>query len=339
MKLIKNQTLRNEKENPLLYCTNLSLERQRSRMKNKITFIIICLCLFPQIKGQQYDPLYTQYMFNSLAINPAYAGTSGSLNAMIMSRQQWVGLPDAPNTQTFSIHSPVASRYIGAGLSFIYDRMGPIQNINLSMDYSFKFKIAETVHTSLGLKGAISSFQSDLTKFQGEVGNDDAYYEHIDRKLLPNFGFGIYCYGNKFYVGASVPRLLENVYSDDGSVSSITKKENRLYMAMAGVVIGINPFLKLKPSFILRLSNSVPISSDLNLNALINDMLWVGGMYRYKEGYGAIVQVQITNQLRFGYAFEMTTNQMRAQQYGTHEIMLSYDFIVRKENIQNPRYF
>jgi len=319
-------------------------------MRKKINNIIrvICVNLWTVIffagfltptQGQQYDPLYTQYMFNSLSLNPGYAGTSGLLSAMLMSRHQWVGFENAPNTQTFSIHSPVGATNTGLGFSMIYDRLGPIVNTNFSVDYAYRLKINEQINISLGLKGAFGYFQRDLSQFFNEVGTDYVYYEKIDPKLLPNFGFGVYCYGDLFYGGFSIPRMIENIISDDGTSTAYTNKENRLYMLMAGGVVDAGSTFKIKPSFLLRLSNSAPISYDLNLNLLISEMVWVGVMIRPTEAFGALLQAQVTNQFRVGYAFEMTTNNLSSHHKGTHEIMLNFDFIFRKENIQNPRYF
>ncbi|MDR2926902.1 MAG: type IX secretion system membrane protein PorP/SprF, partial [Cytophagaceae bacterium] len=291
------------------------------------------------IFAQQYDPLYTQYMFNSLAINPAYAGTSGVLNAMAMTRHQWVGFEDAPNTQTFSLHSPIASKNIGAGLSLVLDHVGPVVNTNFSLDYSWQLLLTEKVKLSFGLKGSISSFRRDLSKYFNEVGNDQIYYETPDSRILPNFGFGLYCYGEQFYAGAAMPRIIQNIISDDGSVSSVADRENRLYILMAGGVFNLGTEFKLKPSFMFRASNSAPVSCDLNLNLLIKETVWVGGMFRPREAFGAILQGQLTNQLRIGYAFEMMTNKLMSHHRGTHEIMISYDFIFKKDYIQNPRYF
>jgi type IX secretion system PorP/SprF family membrane protein len=311
----------------------------KKTIKYYITLIFINSFFSCYLHGQQYDPLNTQYMFNSLAINPAYAGTSGSLSAMLMTRHQWIGYEDAPNTQTFSLHSPITSRNIGVGFSLIYDKIGPIANTNFSFDYSNNFKISEQIKISLGLKGTLSNFHRDFSKFYKEVGNDPAYYDIPEQKVLPNFGFGVYCYNDRFYAGAAVPRLLENIINDDSSVSSVTNKENRLYMLMAGGVFAINPSIMLKPSFILRASRATPLSYDLNLNLLMVERFWVGVMFRPTEAFGALFQMQITNQIRAGYAFELTISKLRPNQFGTHEIMICYDFVFKKDNVLNPRYF
>lgn len=306
----------------------------------KYVVVTLLLSAWMHTANGQYDPLYTQYMFNPLALNPAYAGTSGVLHAMVLSRHQWVGFEDAPSTQTFTIHTPVSSRNIGTGLSIVHDRIGPVTNTNAFFDYSFQLKLNTRVKLSMGLKGGFSYFQRDLTKYMDEVGAEDpAYNEPVDSKLLPNFGFGVYCYGSRFYAGASVPRLLENKIGEQGISSVAVPKENRLYLLMAGYVYPIHPDFLLKPSFILRATNSAPLSVDLNLSVLIKEKLWAGGMFRPGSGFGAIVQYQVSPQIRAGYAYEMSTNEMMSYQGGTHEIMISYEFNFRKDKIQNPRYF
>lgn len=306
----------------------------------KYAIVTLLLSAWMHSANGQYDPLYTQYMFNPLALNPAYAGTSGVLHAMVLSRHQWVGFEDAPSTQTFTIHTPVSSRNIGTGLSVVHDRIGPVTNTNAFFDYAFQVNLTESVKLSMGLKGGFSYFQRDLTKYMDEVGTEDpAYNEPVDSKLLPNFGFGIYCYGNRFYAGASVPRLLENKIGEQGVSSVAVPKENRLYLLMAGYVYPIHPDIMLKPSFLLRATNSAPLSVDLNLSVLVREKLWAGGMFRPGSGFGAILQYQLSPQIRAGYAYEMSTNEMMSYQSGTHEIMISYEFNFRKDKIQNPRYF
>ena len=259
---------------------------------------------------------------------------------MVLSRHQWVGFEDAPSTQTFTIHTPVTSRNIGTGLSIVHDRIGPVTNTNAFFDYSFQMKMNDRVKLSMGLKGGFSYFQRDLTKYLGEVGTEDpAYDEPVDSKFLPNFGFGIYCYGSRFYAGASIPRLLENKIGEQGVSSVAVPKENRLYLLMAGSVYPIHPDFILKPSFILRATNSAPLSVDLNLSVLVKEKLWAGGMFRPGSGFGAILQYQVSPQMRAGYAYEMSTNEMMSYQSGTHEIMISFEFNFRKDKIQNPRYF
>jgi type IX secretion system PorP/SprF family membrane protein len=301
----------------------------------------LLLILYVQPVNGQQDPILTQYMFNTLALNPAYAGTGGVLNAMITTRHQWVGFDDAPSTQTFTIHTPVSSANFGAGLSFIHDKIGPVTNTTAFLDYAYHLHLNRQVKLSLGLKGGFSHYQKDLSRYITEVGADDnAYSEPSETSFLPNFGFGAYAWSGRFYFGLSIPRLIENQFDKDKqSGSTLIPKENRLYMLMGGLAIPIHRELVLKPSFILRATNSAPLSGDVNLSLLIRDRLWTGAMWRPGEAVGLILQYRITDQLSAGYAYDITTHKLLSQFGNTHEIMVSFELNFQKERVLNPRYF
>jgi type IX secretion system PorP/SprF family membrane protein len=288
----------------------------------------------------QQDPLLTQYMFNTLALNPAYAGTNGVLSAMVASRHQWMGFEDAPTTQTFTIHTPFAKKNFGTGLTVIHDQIGPVTNTSAWFDYAYHLRFNGKAKLALGLKGGFSYFQKDLSQYMNEVGADDqAYAETTEPQLLPNFGFGAYLWSDRYYVGLSTPRLIENELDDSDPSSTFISKENRLYLLMAGYVFPLGAELKLKPSFIVRATESAPVSFDINLNLLIREKLWIGGFFRPDESIGGIVKYQITNQLSAGYAYETGLKDLVSQFGDTHEVMLSFEFNFRKEKILNPRYF
>ncbi len=293
-----------------------------------------------QVAGQQ-DPIYTQYMFNTLAINPAYAGTRGVLNAMLLSRHQWVGFDGAPSTQTLSVHSPVSHLNFGAGLTLIHDRIGPVKNSAAWIDYAYRLKLSETVNLSMALRGGMTHYQVDYAELLMEVGAGDPAYEAASsNEWLPNFGFGTFMYSDRFYFGISIPRLFENKFADESDVQTNNPgSEKRQYMAIGGVVFDLSPELKLKPSFLVRLTEAAPLSYDLNATLVIKETLWIGGMVRPADAFGAIAQVQITPQFRVGYAFDMNTNELRNFHSGTHELMISYEFNFRKEKVKSPRYF
>lgn len=310
------------------------------RKKIKTLLIIWLAWMGPNLLSAQQDPLLTQYMFNTLALNPAYAGTNGVLSAMLASRHQWVGFEDAPSTQTFTIHTPVARKNFGAGLTVIHDNIGPLTNTSAWFDYSYHLRFNGKAKLALGLKGGFSYFQKDLSRFQTEVGtNDQAYAEATEPQLLPNFGFGAYFWSDRYYVGLSTPRLIENELDDSEASSAFISKENRLYLLMAGYVFPLGADWQLKPSFIIRATESAPVSYDFNLSLLIKEKLWVGGFYRPTESVGGIVQYRLTNQLSVGYAYETGIKDLVSQFGDTHEVMLSFEFNFRKDKILNPRYF
>lgn len=306
-------------------------------MKRLITVVVVLLsCCFGNLNAQQ-DPLYTQYMFNTLSINPGYAGSREVLSLMLLARQQWVGFDGAPKTGTFTAHSPVYSN-MAVGGSIIYDSYGPVNQTSFFVDYAYHLKLNEKLKMSLGLKGGMNYYSIDYNSLQRTVYADDAYSNYAESSLMPNFGFGVYLYSSKFYFGLSVPKIIENTYEEAGS-SYGEGKEFRHYYGMMGMAIRTNDWLVLKPSILTRLAEGSPLNVDLNINSIIKDKFWLGVMYRLNESFGGIVQYQISPQFRFGYAFDMNTNELSSYNSGSHEIMLNYEFNFDKKKVLNPRYF
>ena len=228
----------------------------------------------------QTDPILTQYMFNTLALNPAYAGTDGALTAMATSRHQWVGFENAPSTQTFTIHTPVSRANFGVGLSLVHDKIGPVTNTTTFIDYAYHLQLNRDVKLSLGLKGGFTYFQKDISRYLQEVGTtDQVYLEPVQELFLPNFGFGIYAWADNFYMGFSIPRLMENpLTANNENPQGLGAREQRLYLLMAGYSLALNDELDLKPSFLLRATESSPITTDFNLSLVIRERIWTGAM-------------------------------------------------------------
>jgi type IX secretion system PorP/SprF family membrane protein len=304
-----------------------------------ILFALLLFMLPGNLQAQQ-DPLYTQYMFNTMALNPGYAGTRDMLSLMVTTRHQWVGFDGAPSTQTFTANTPIADKNIGLGVSVIYDRVVPTKQTGTYIDYSFQINISKNSKLSFGIKGGGNFYQLDMAELNRLTPYDDPAYALPNYKdFLPNFGVGIYYYSHRFYMGISVPKLLENKLSDNELETYQTGKEIRHYYFMTGGVINISQNVKFKPSVLARLTQAAPFSLDLNANFLIMERLWVGGMYRVSESFGALVQFKITPQFSIGYSYDMNTNELQNYNSGTHEIMLNYDLNFNKDKVQNPRYF
>jgi type IX secretion system PorP/SprF family membrane protein len=280
-------------------------------------------------------------MFNTLAINPAYAGTRDMLSLMALSRHQWVGFEGAPSTQTFTAHSPIPNKNIGLGLSVVYDQLGPTRQTGTYIDYSFQVHLSESSLLSFGLKGGFNNYQLDMAELRRLTPYDDpAYSDPNINQFLPNFGFGLYLYSPKYYVGFSAPKLLENKFTSAGEVQTTQAgKEIRHYFLMSGAIFQLSPEVKFKPSFLARMTTSSPLSLDVNANFLFLDKLWAGVMYRFSDTFGGIIQYQFTNQFRIGYAYDMNANELQNYNSGTHEIMINYEFNFKKDKVQNPRYF
>lgn len=303
----------------------------------KLLYIAVFISMMTNIWAQQ-DPLFSQYQFNSLTINPAYAGSKDLMSLMLQSRQQWVGFEGAPSTQTFTAHSPINNKKVGLGLGLVNDKVGPVKQTSLFVDYSYKINITRKTTLAFGLSGGINNFRVDYSNLDISS-NDNAYTGENYTKVLPNFGLGLYLSNQNFFFGLSVPKIIENdLDSGSDAEGSVNGKEYRQYYLMSGGIINITEGFKLKPSILTRLSEATPLLTDINLNTIFQDKLWIGAMYRINTAYGANLQFQITPQFRVGYAYEMNTNELKNYNNGTHEIMINFDFNFRKAQVYSPRY-
>ena len=283
----------------------------------------------------QQDPMYSQYMFNTLAFNPAYAGSADVFTAMALSRQQWVGFDGAPSTETLSAHSPLPGGKLSLGGNVIHDIAGPAKQNSVFLDVAYRIRTGADSRLSFGLSGGVNFFQADLASLS--TVEAEPYNADIKGKVLPNFGFGLYWSSSRYYVGISAPKLLENVIGEDGAV--VTSQEFRHYFLMGGYVMDITQDLKFRPSFMLRAVEGAPLSLDIDANFLLRDRVWFGALYRFGNAFGVMAQYQVNEQLRVGYAFDLTTTRIGAYNAGTHELMVSYDFKFTKGRTISPRYF
>lgn len=288
------------------------------------------------VRAQQ-DPMYSQYMFNTLAFNPAYAGSADVFTIMALSRHQWVGFEGAPATQTFTLHTPLRKQNLALGFSAINDRIGPSRQTAAYADFAYRIRTSEDTRLSFGLKGGVNMYQADLASLTSvEV---DPVNVNIRPQVLPNFGFGMYWHSQRYYVGLSVPKLLTNDIDAVDGATLVTATEARHYFLTAGYVFDIDRDLKFKPSIMFRTVEGAPLSLDINANFLLRERIWFGAMYRVGNAFGVLGQYQINDQLRAGYAFDLTTARIGAYNAGTHEIMLSYDLRFVKGRTISPRYF
>lgn len=304
-------------------------------MRANSACVLLAAMLAGPIARAQQDPMYSQYMFNVLAFNPAYAGSADVLAAMALSRHQWVGFAGAPSTQTLSVHSPLPGQTLSLGGTLMHDVTGPAKQSGLFIDGAYRIRTGPDTRLSFGLKGGINFFQADigsLTTVESEPINAS-----ISGKVLPNIGFGMFWHSPTYYVGLSAPKLLENTIGSDGGV--VTNREFRHYFLMGGYVMDLNRDLKFKPSLMMRIVQGAPFSLDLNANFLLRDKVWFGGMYRWGNGLGFMTQYRFNEQLRAGYAFDFTTTSIGARTAGTHEIMVSYDLRFTQGRTISPRYF
>jgi type IX secretion system PorP/SprF family membrane protein len=283
----------------------------------------------------QQDPLYSQYMFNTLAVNPAYAGSADVFTALLLSRHQWVGFSGAPSTQTLVAHTPLPKQNMALGFSLLADKLGPTRQTGVYADYAYRIRTGEDTRLSFGLKGGINLYQADLASLS--TVDPDAANVNVSGKAMPNFGFGMFWHSPRYYVGVSLPKLLENEV-DAGAAMALAPERRHVFL-IAGYVLDLNRSLRFKPSIMLRQVGGAPLSLDVNANFLVRDRIWLGGMYRVGNSIGMMAQYQVNDQFRLGYAFDLTTNRLGAYNGGTHEVMINYDFRFFTGRTASPRFF
>jgi len=299
---------------------------------NIIAFVLLC----GSTSFSQQLPQFTQYMFNTISINPAYAGSRETLSLVGLHRSQWIGLDGGPTTQTFSIHSPMRNEKVGLGLSFINDELGFENFTYIYGDFSYTIQVSEKTKLAFGLKGGFTSYSIDQELRDAEP--DDPAIYGIENRWNPNIGAGAFLHSNRWYVGLSAPRILNTDYNGTEDYKALEKVS---YYLTGGVVVDINETTKLKPSFLVKATNGAPLSYDLTANFLFNEKLWLGAAYRFNESTGAlggIVDFQVSKQLRIGYAYEHPISDIRPYSSGTHEILLMFE-VFKSKRVKSPRYF
>lgn len=298
---------------------------------------MVMLVLAGMVARGQQDPMFSQYMFNTLAFNPAYAGSADVFTLMALTRHQWVGFSGAPATQTLVGHSPLRKQHMALGGTILNDRAGPLRRTGAYMDYAYRLRTGEHGQLAFGLRGGAHIVQADLLSL-GTV-DADPTSGAFSSKLMPNFGFGVFWHTTRAYVGLSIPKLLESELADGQGAAVETAREIRHYFLMGGMVFDIGGGILFRPSTMIRVVKGAPLSADLNANFLLRDKLWLGAMYRWGNAFGFMAQYQFNEQFRAGYAFDLTTTRLAAYNAGTHEIMLGYDLRFSRGRTISPRYF
>ena len=288
--------------------------------KSKLYIIVIILLLHIKMFAQQ-APHYTQYMFNTVVVNPAYAGARTDLTIGALSRTQWVGIEGAPKTQTFSINARTFNG-VGMGFSVIHDEIGLLKSSDISFDVSYTLVMGYHQRLALGLKGTYATFTNDLAS---GITVDDEVYASLNGHY-PNVGFGMYYYNDTFFGGISIPQLLRTPkFRIDGNFQAgIT--ENTNVFATFGMRMNINDNLKFKPSTMVKYTSGLPLSVDINSNFLYKDWLELGVSYRYNDSVSGMIAVLPNPKMRIGYAYDYTLTNLGQFNSGTHEIMLLFDF-------------
>ena len=301
----------------------------------KILFLFVLLGV-SNVEAQQ-DAQFTQYMYNTVNVNPAYAGSRGVLSIFGTHRAQWVGLEGAPTTSAASIHSPINNSKVGLGLSVIQDEIGPSDKSIISADFSYTINTSENYKLSFGLKGTASLFNVDYTKLNRYDLNDPRFQNNIDNQFSPNIGAGVYYHSDKLYAGISVPFILETKHFDDNA-SSVAKDALHYYF-IGGYVFDLSETTKFKPAFLIKSVKGAPLQADLTANFMFNDKFVVGGAYRWSAALSGLAGFQVDENWFIGYTYDTDTTKLANYNSGSHEIFLRYEFKGKQEKVVSPRFF
>ena len=299
----------------------------------KLTIIAVLLLAF-QMQAQQ-DPQYTQYMYNMNIMNPAYAGSRENLSFGLLYRNQWSGIEGGPETGTFFGHSPVGNN-LGVGLSLISDHIGPVNETNVYADVSYTLEFEGEHRLAFGVKAGATFHDIGLTDLD-VFDPDDPFFNQNITETTPNIGAGLFYYTNQYYVGLSVPNLLESVHLD-GNGNKIGS-ESLHYFLTGGYVFELSENTELKPSFLLKSAFSAPTSFDLNVNARFYKKFEIGASYRLDDSFSGLVNFAITPDVRIGYAYDAVTSDIKAFAPASHEVILLFDLNFSRRVSRSPRYF
>ncbi len=308
------------------------------KMKTNSYIVILLFLMIGTGKlSAQQEPMFTQYMFNMVSVNPAYAGTTNSLNLNTLTRLQWVGMEGSPQTFSAALHSPINKRKVGVGITIVSDEVGPVRNTYFTANYAYRLRINENTTLSMGIKGGISNINVGLTDLYLRD-QEDVAFQSDEKQISPNIGIGFYLYSEKYYVGFSAPKLVETSVDEEYAASANELK--RHYYIVAGYLWQLNSKWLFKPTILSKAVSGAPVSNDISLQFLYNDKIWMGAMYRIGDAAGLFVDVRLNQQLTIGYGYDFSLNGLSGINSGTHEIMISFDFEgFAGGKVKSPRYF
>jgi type IX secretion system PorP/SprF family membrane protein len=302
---------------------------------NKIVLLIAAFGICSLAKAQQ-TPAYTQYMYNTMSINPGYTSSVENLEANLLYRTQWVGIEGAPKTGNFSILTPFSYERMGIGLNIVNDQIGPANQTIATANYAYNVPISLLHTLAVGVNAGASFMHIDWSKGKRLNTNDPIFGKNIS-EVKPVLGAGIYFYTDKYYVGLSVPNFIKANYYDD--LQQAKTAEVFHYYFMAGYVFDFSETIKFKPSIMARAVQGSPISYDLSTNFLFHDKFTLGAAYRWDDSVSGLAGFQISNALFIAYAYDYTTTNLTNYNHGSHEIILRFRLLDKSKAIKSPRFF
>ena len=284
----------------------------------------------------QQDAQFTQYMYNTINVNPAYAGSRGALSLFALYRTQWVGFDGAPVTSTVSMNTPLNESNLGLGVSIINDKLGPTTENTISADLSYTIPTSETWKLSFGIKATANLFDLDASKLN-PADNDPSLQNYS--KFSPNIGAGLYLHSDNAYIGFSIPNFIETQrYGNSDNEVKIFKEKMNYYL-IAGYVFDVNDYVKFKPAFMTKIVEGAPLQVDVSGNFMFYDKFMLGISYRWSAAMSAMVGFQVSDGLYIGYGYDKETTNLDNYNSGSHEIFLRYEIFKNNDKITTPRFF
>jgi len=310
----------------------------------KFLMAITLLTLMSEAVFAQQDAQYTQYMYNTIAINPAYAGSRGVMSVGLMHRSQWIGLDGAPTTQTLNINAPLKKR-LGVGLSIVNDEIGNGTSQETYFDalVSYSIPVSTEGKLSFGVKAGGHLLNLDFSKLQGFTAEQGANgIPNIDKKFSPNFGAGAYFHTERFYAGVSIPNFLQTEHFEgSGATNSFLAKERMNFYFITGYVFDLNSNFKFKPALLFKAVNGAPLQADISANFLFNSNFNFGAAYRWDAAFSGFAGFQFTNQFMLGLAYDREVTELGNTAFndGSFEIFLRYELFRSPGRVITPRFF
>ncbi len=283
---------------------------------------VFCLLFFPVVVAGQQKAMFSQYMFNGLIINPAYSAVDEALNITAVSRHQWVGFKGAPNTQTFSVQTPLKESNSSFGVILMRDQIGEVLTDNGVMaSFAQRVALGEKTFLALGVDAGVSQYQESYSRISDFTSNTDPLFQDANA-VRGNAGLGLMLFSDRFYAGISSPFMI----TTNGASSTVNKKH---YILQGGFLAPLGEDLKFKPNALIKYVNGSPLQMDLNANFLLRETVWLGASWRSFDSVDFLAELQVGENMQLGYSYDFTTTKLARVEKGTHEIMLSFRFPVR----------
>lgn len=292
----------------------------------KKILLFVAATLFGMAGYTQQRAMFTQYMFNGLAINPAYSAIDEALSATAVARQQWVGFKGAPNTQSFTIHTPIKESNSSVGAMFMRDQIGEVISENGAyLSFAQRVQVGEGTFLAVGVNGGISKYVANYSYIQTPSSASDPVFAD-QNDLRGNFGLGVMLFSDKFYAGISSPFFFSRDIAGGTNTGTSHKPH---FMAQGGYLADLGESVKFKPHMLVKYVSGSPVQVDLNANFLLKEILWLGASWRSFDSFDAVAQIQLTPNIQIGYSYDFTTSDLSSVEKGSHEIMLNFRLPVK----------